>query len=400
MNKKTRPKFSEYDSSKRGDDRPLLDRVEFAKLSPEEAANRLVAFNTSVVTMKQVTANEKFLVVKRILQDFAEQGLNVSTLSDEATNRYRDYFQELVDEGTYSTNTAAHAVKAWNSMIRACFGRKGVDGKDLKTGTGLLMKEFPETVRKVDVLGNDEIDRMIRAIPQVPARNETHRSALRVYLEIGRCAGPRIGSLVRGEEGEIFTFARVDWKRGVALLPHMKNSEDGHYIVLGDSAMVAIRNHAKHLQDIGLWSGPETPVMTGPGGKRVNCQYVNKKLKQLAVIAKVPKKLSTHVIRKSAGTLMGSMEDPAFAALQLGITQAIYNRHYYQPRLEDRLQKRDRLAGSDWTPQSPEEIAGKALLDLERGTIDQHQFDAQLREAKARLSLPPQKEGYLDPAYS
>lgn len=399
MNKKTRPKYGEHSPSEGVDEKSLLDRADFAKMPPEEAAERLVAFNASVVDLGTMTRNEKRRVMTRILKDFDERGLDLADLCDEDTIRYREYLKELVDGGIYSTNTAAHTVRDWNSAIRACFGNKDKQGNVRKSGNGLVMKAFPETVREVDVLGNGELERMIRSIPQVSARDETYRSALRVYLEIGRCSGARIGSLVERPEGNLFTFSSVDWKQGVALLP-MKNKPEGHYIVLGDGAMVAIRNHAKHLQDCGLWLGPETPVMTGPKGRIVGCQYVNKKLKQLAVIAKVPKKVSTHVIRKSCGTLLASTEDPVFAAAQLGITQEMFNRHYYQPRLEDRTKKRDRLPGSDWTPKSPEEIAGKALLDLERGTIDQYQFDTQLREAKARPSLPPQKEGYVDPAYS
>lgn len=71
---------------------------------------------------------------------------------------------------------------------------------------------------------------------------------------------------------------------------------------------------------------------------------MNESLKAAAVAAGVHKPVSTHVVRKSVGTLMGR-DNPKLAQLQLGISEAVFNAHYNQPLLEDRLARRDLVPG-------------------------------------------------------
>lgn len=97
-------------------------------------------------------------------------------------------------------------------------------------------------------------------------------------------------------------------------------------------------------------------------------------------------------MRKIALRTLIGRENPKLAQLQLGISAEIFNRHYNQPLLEDRMAKRDILPGADWTPKTPEGIAGTALLGLLSGELHKDDFEYQVKRARELEDLPADRK--------
>ena len=57
----------------------------------------------------------------------------------------------------------------------------------------------------------------------------------------------------------------------------------------------------------------------------------------------------TRVIRKSVRTIIAK-QNPRFARDQLGISNRVFEEHYNQPTIEDRLERGEILPGYGWYP--------------------------------------------------
>lgn len=148
-----------------------------------------------------------------------------------------------------------------------------------------------------------------------------------------------------------------------------------------------MRTWCDPLGTLPIWKGEQTPVFVDEAGEPLLIQWVNKTLTGAAAVAGISKPVSSHIIRKSVGTPTGR-ENPKFAQLQLGISADVYNEHYNQPILEDRMAKRDILPGSKWKPTTPEEIAGSALLDLTSGKLPRDEFNERVARARPLKAQP------------
>lgn len=76
----------------------------------------------------------------------------------------------------------------------------------------------------------------------------------------------------------------------------------------------------------------------------------------------------------TVSTLIGR-ENPKLAVQQLGLSDQVFQAHYNRPRLEDCLQRRDILPGSDGVCQSPMEGPGTAHWRFDHGLIDKAELD-------------------------
>lgn len=134
-------------------------------------------------------------------------------------------------------------------------------------------------------------------------------------------------------------------ERGLLALRHMKNKPEGHVDVLTPYALTVLQERFTVLRAFQLWAAPETPVFVAPGGTALTPQWANRPLGRLASAAGVANRVTTHIIRKSCGTLIG-LQNPKLAQEQLGISERVFNRHYNLPTLEGRLSRRDILPGN------------------------------------------------------
>ncbi|HEX9816787.1 MAG TPA: tyrosine-type recombinase/integrase [Candidatus Thermoplasmatota archaeon] len=376
--KPSRPKFGAWTAPPKAEvPKEFWDRSAFAGLNAEDQAERLVAFlKEHNERLRPITLRNKKIVLRRILRSFAERGKDLSTLTTEDCAAYREYLRDLAAKGVYALDTAAYSVRNWNATMRAVFGEKG------KPGEGLLLKTFGQKARRVEHLTEAEMTRLIDAADRFPFRWNHTRLAFKTYLEVEWATGARFGSLFEGR----LLVKDIDWERQVLVFRHMKN-KDHHTAVLTPRAAVALKKWCDHLATQANYKGDETPVFAGPDGTPLSVQWLNKSLQGVAGIAGITKKVSTHMLRKSVGTLIGR-ENPKFAQLQLGISQDVYNLHYNQPLLEDRMAKRDILPGSKWKPTTPEEVAGAALLDLMSGKTSRDEFEAKVAKARQMKSQP------------
>ncbi|MGQ0536184.1 MAG: hypothetical protein ACT4PT_08940 [Methanobacteriota archaeon] len=149
-------------------------------------------------------------------------------------------------------------------------------------------------------------------------------------------------------------------------------------------------SRVEYLETLPCWKGLDTPLFIGPEGKAVSVDWINTALRSTAAAAGLRKRVTTHVVRKSVGTLIAN-QNPKLAMLQLGITQKIFERHYNQPLLEDRLNRRDLLPEPKWEPRTPEELLATAHADYVAGRLSREAYEAVLEQAHARKRLPQPK---------
>ena len=358
--------------------RATLDRAGLAGLAPAEAAQRLCdALRAKNEDLRPITLNNKRIVLTRILKAFAERGKDLATLATDDCGAYREYLRDMLKRGVYSEDTCSNAVRAWNSTMRAVFGEQG------KPGEGLLMKNFKQHPKRVVHLTEEEMSRLLQAADEFPFRWPHTRLAFKTYLEVSWATGARFGSLFEGR----LTVGDIDWDKQALVFRHMKN-RDHHVAVLTPRATVALRSWVNHLsRQKAIWKGDATAIFVGPDGLPLKAAWINRSLRGVAAKAGIKKRVSTHIIRKSVGTLI-ARENPKFAQLQLGITAEVFNEHYNQPILEDRLAKRDILPGAAWTPKTPEEVAGAALLDMMNGKMSREAFEEKVAQARAQKAQP------------
>ncbi|HEX2066744.1 MAG TPA: tyrosine-type recombinase/integrase, partial [Candidatus Thermoplasmatota archaeon] len=284
-----------------------------------------------------------------------------------------------------SSSTAAHRAIQWNASMRAVFGETSPPGQ------GLIMKGFKTHPRKIQHLTPEEFAAMIDALPRRHWQVLHHRELICTYLEVAWCAGARIGSLLNPR----LRVGDADLEKGVLRLNHVKN-RPSHDVVLSDRAIQRLRWWLGYLERDPHWRGRESPLFMGPRqGRLVSKQFINRALHDLARLAGTGKPVTTHVIRKSVGTLM-ALVNPKLAQEQLGITEKVFHRHYNQPLLEDRLAHREVLPGVV-ERRTPEAVLGSAYLRFLRGEVTQARLDEVTLRVRLAVVDPHQKP--LDAAY-
>lgn len=388
-NKKRKTSFGSF-SGAPDNTKPVtfLSRADFSGVAPREAAERIIPFTETRKPLREVTRNQKIGVLGRALADFREKGLDLANVTPADLANYREWMRTSVQAEEMSENSAAHIVSVWNSTMRAAFGEDG------KPGETLLMKGFRTTAKKIDRWSEEEWGQLLAAARAQPSRQPDDKAAFLCYLELAWATGGRIGSLANDKT----SFADVDWETETIKLRHMKNRPE-HTCVLTPRALAHLRERRSYLMSRPVWRGGETPILVGTRGRPIRPQTVNKKLREAAARAGISKYISTHVVRKSVGTHMGKY-NPRFAQEQLGITMKIFEGHYNQPTIDDRAERRDILPGvGSAAPQTPEEMIGRAVLDLNAGRITQKQYNEVLARAD-RLRATPKTGGEDNSGYA
>lgn len=368
-----KPPFKEFNRQP-AESPSTLDRESFRGLSPTQTMDRIIPFIRERRQLREITLNQRRADLTRILRDFASKGLDFATLQPEDVAAYREYLRELVDKKFISESYAAHLAKAWNAVVRAALGRT------TQSGERLVMRGFPMRIRLVQHYTEDDMRKMFDAVDHYQFRTPHYRELFRTYLETAWCTGGRIRSYLAR-----FTVGDIAWEKPAALFRHMKNKSE-HNVVLTPRAAVRLRRWVDYLRTTPLWRGSETPVFIAPAGV-VTSQWINRTLKRLARLAGIQKPITTHVIRKSVGTLI-ARENPKLAQEQLGISWDVFNKHYNQPLLEDRIARRDILPGYHWEPSTPEETIAKAYLEHVQGRLSQESLEASVEDARKQMSLP------------
>lgn len=362
----------------------VIDRQRYAELTPAAAASLMVADYVAKKPLETSTQRNKVVVCRKILTDLAEQGFDLATATPAAMTEYRAYLRQLVDQGHIEENYAYNLVKDWNAMANLLFGEK-----DKKPGEGLKMKGFKQTAKEGDHLTIEDMEAMIAVLPERKFQNEHYRRGVRTFLELGMSSAARWDSIGAPET----TFECVDWKtKGTIRYPKVKNLDE-HEALLTDRCLKWLAEQRQFLIKAGTWEGDDkTPIMVGPRGTVISYQTINDALHDLAELAGLQKRVTTHVPRKSVGTHM-ARENPRLAREQLGITAKVFEKHYNQPTIDDRLARRDLLPGAAASAKSPAERIGVLFIDLKRGKISQQEFDDELRRGLlADAVKPPAKD--------
>jgi site-specific recombinase XerD len=342
-----------------------MPRSRYAGLTPEVAASLLLDDYAAMRRIEDSTKKEKTCIIRRILQDLSQKGKDLASVEPQDLAGYRAFLKEEVARKVISENYAYNVVKEWNAAVSLVFGETSRPGEG-----GLKMKNFKQTPKQIDHLVVEDIDAMLNALRFMRFRDETYREAMRTYLELSLPSAGRVSSL----NTVALTFACVDRARGKMTFRDVKNLDE-HDVVLTERALARIDGQRRFLADRELLvRGDETPMLTVSTGGLMAYQTLNRNLKVLASKAQVQKPVTTHVIRKSTGTLM-ARENPRLAREQLGITQKVFERHYNQPTIADRMARRDIIPGATARSRSLEERVGALYLDLRRGRISQAEFD-------------------------
>lgn len=161
-----------------------------------------------------------------------------------------------------------------------------------------------------------------------------------------------------------------------------------HLRFMTERALERLRRRIDYLKRTDNWRGDETPILMGKGGRPLTPQAINRMLADCATMAGIRKKVTTHMLRKSVGTHIAK-QNPRFAQDQLGITAKIFEAHYNQPTLDDRLERRDILPGAvTAAPRTPDEMVGQAWLKYSQGRMSREDFETVLVQAD-RLRAQP-----------
>lgn len=376
-----------------------LNREDFRGLPPHEAARRLVDFHASRVPMEEVTQAQKENVLTRILLDLAQKDLDLAAITPDHMAAYREWLRVLVECDGISESYAAHRTASWNATIRLAFGEDG------KPGESLLMRGFPLRARQAQRLSEEEFLSLAGASHRRRFRSEDDREAFQTYLELEWSTGGRVGSftptgrdrrrnappLTPEQEVESWsktaTVGDIDWDQGTLRLRHMKNVDE-HTAILTERALERLRQRVAYLQKQPYWKGDATALLAGKSGRPITPQAINRMLKDCLVAAGIKKHMTTHALRKNVGTHIAK-KNPRFAHEQLGITAKIFEAHYNQPVLEDRLESRDILPGAvTAAPKTPDEMVGQAWLKYSQGRLSRADFEATVLQAEKLKAAP------------
>lgn len=308
-------------------------RGDYAGLTPHDAATKLIAALRAARNLRDVTARQKLIVVRRILADMHLRGWDLANLTPDQITTYRAYLDYRVKANEITTTSASHVVKVWNSTMRAALNEVG------KAGDGLIMRTFPERIRRVDHVTEQQFSHMLHALFEYDFHDMHDWLLFHAYLELEWSIGARIGSLAYGR----LQVRDFDFEKGTVLLWHMKN-RDFHTTILTKRAQEAMGEWIKILQADVVWEGPETPIFMHADGRATAPAWVNRHLKAIAKRAGITQIVTSHVLRKSVGTII-ALTNPKFAQQQLGISDAVFHLHYNQPSQADLLNLRHLLPG-------------------------------------------------------
>ena len=357
-----------------------LDRAAFAGVPPAEAARRLAEAHAQRGRLEPVTRDQKEMVAKIVLETIGVKGYDLANAGAQIMSRYREWLRQRVEAGKISESYAGHIAIQWNATVRCVFGEEASEE--------LRFKGFKQHARKVVRRGPEDMAALIEAAHRIGYRTEDDKNAFLAYLELAWPTAGRSGSLLTEE----LTFAQVDWEKGTLRFAHVKN-KDEHETVLSERAVAKLRERRAYCMTRPWWRGENTPILAGRTGNPLTNQAVNQMLKRAGVRAGFTSRLTTHGIRKSAGTIM-ARQNPRYAREQLGITPKVFEAHYNQPTVEDRLERRD-LVPAVGAQAGPDELIGRAYLDLQAQRITNAQFQDVLERAN-KMRIVPEPKRALD----
>ncbi|HUR24993.1 MAG TPA: tyrosine-type recombinase/integrase [Candidatus Thermoplasmatota archaeon] len=356
----------------------IMDRRRYGGREPEDAARMLIEDYHAKRPLRPSTRRQKEVEFRKILRELGQKNVDMATVTTAVLTEYRAYLQSLVTTEEIDEDYAYNLVKDWNAMVNLLFGEK-----DNKPGTGLKMKGFRQTPKEVDHLDIEDIEAMIRVLPRRRFLDETYRGAMHTYLELSMASAGRWSSIGAAE----CTFADIDWVQGTIEFQVVKNRPK-HKAVLTERALRRLRDWRGELIRARRWKGEKTPIMTASRGV-VTYGLVNPALHDLATLAGIRKNVTTHVTRKSVGTHMGK-ENPRLAREQLGITDKVFQRHYNQPTVKDRIDRRDLLIGAEGSAKTAEARIGALFLQMRKGVISQQEFDREVSRGLLSEATKPQ----------
>lgn len=361
-----------------------VSREAFRGMSPTDAACELARVHAQRVSIEPVTMRQKAMVAKQVLDALAKKGHDLASVDARTMAAYREWLRVRVERGEISESYAGHIAIQWNATVRAVLGEE--QSRDLR------IKGFTQHARKIVRRDEDEMQALIGAANRIGYRTEEDREAFLCYLELAWSTAGRAGSLL----SETLTFACVDWTKGMLRFRHVKN-KDEHEAVLSERAVAKLRERRAYCVRQPWWRGDETPILAARTGKPLATKSVNRMLARAGVEAGFEARLTTHGIRKSAGTIM-ARRNARYAREQLGITAKVFEANYNQPTVEDRLTRRD-LVPSVGTALDPDAMVGQALLELEAGRLTRAEF-AEIKGRAERMRIvpgmrAPENTGYL-----
>lgn len=360
-----------------------IPREAFRKQAASTVAKAMADAHAQRVALRGVTRDQKEMVCRLVLEAIAAKGHDIATVDAATMSAYREWLRARVEAGDISESYAGHIAIQWNATVRCVFGDEA--SKDLR------FRGFKQHERKIVRRSPEEMAQLIAAAHQIRYRTRDDKEAFLAYLEIAWPTAGRAGSLLVEE----LTFAEVDWQKGTLWFDHVKNKPE-HETVLSERAVAKLRERRAYCMTRPWWKGEQTPIVAGHSGRPLTLKTINDRLKRAATRAGFLDSVTSHVIRKSSGTIM-ARQNPRYAREQLGITAKVFEKHYNQPTIEDRLERRDLVPT---VAEGPDAVIGRAFMDLQAQRITQAQFQDVLERAN-RMRIAPQpvrsdeNKGYL-----
>lgn len=374
--------FGSFEPETRQAAHESVPRESFRGLDPAAAAKLLADAHAQRVTLRPSSRDQKEMVMRIVLEAVQAKGHDLATVDTSTMSAYREWLRARVEAGDISESYAGHIAIQWNATVRCVLG-KGA-------GQPLCFKGFPQHERKIVRRSPEEVAKLIAAAHHNRFGSPDDKAAFLTYIEVAWPTGGRASSILVEE----LTFADVDWEKGTLYFGRVKNKPE-HEVVLSERAVAKLRERRAYCMSRPWWKGEETPILAGRRGVPPRLNTINRQLKTAAMRAGFLDRVTSHVIRKSSGTFM-ARQNPRYAREQLGITAKVFEKHYNQPTIEDRLDRRDLVPT---VAEGPDAIIGRAFMDLQAQRITNAQFQDVLERANKMRIAPQPVRGETDPGY-
>lgn len=352
--------FGSFKPDEKVDDHGILRRSDFAGVAPDDAARRILVFVSGRKQLAPKTVHKNENMVRRVLVELAEQGLDLASVTRSHLNQYHQLIRARTqlpedDEEHWTKNYANAIVITWNSMMRQAFGAGDHGAEDVRCSPEkpcaaeevALLGGFETSRRDIDVMDEAELDRMREAIRAASVGNvygdfesEHSKRTFVAFFETIASLGCRYASAASIRVKDV----HLDVGAPFIAFPHVKNLKkllkkwktmrDIPWPILTPLAARTLRDHIEYLRTTPFWRGDETRVFAVPDAKAgvLTNQGANAALARMGVRIGTEKATNCHAVRSAVGTIIGRRcRDPTVGAMQLLIDEKTFMQHYWRP---------------------------------------------------------------------
>jgi site-specific recombinase XerD len=209
--------------------------------------------------------------------------------SNVSTDTLKAYLEALVAE----RKLAVSSIRRHFASLRGFFRRHADRGQCADPFAGWKLK-LPRRKRLPRALSRHEISSLLAALHEQPLREGQGDAFLRMAVRLMVATGLRVGELCRLQIEDISPD-------GASLRVHGKGSRDRIAYIADPTFRTELRHLAQHRRRV---DGTATPLFVNRPGAKMRHQSIRLKLHRLAREAGLARRITPHMLRHTAATLL------------------------------------------------------------------------------------------------